>query len=82
MNATRLAKLSGNVVSFDVPEKLRPCQEFAADAMVSLYAAELRIISLRRALAEMRQTLELTQLDIADYQAAIVELDRIIAEHA
>ncbi len=80
MKAKRQAKIKGEIISFDVPNKLSTCQQYAASAMVALYAAELHIDTLRAQITALRDRLTALQSDVADYQQTITELDAMLQQ--
>lgn len=80
MNATRLAKLSGNTISFDVPDKLHKCQTYAVNAMFALYCAEIHIAQLHTQITALRDKLAAMQSDVADYQETINSLDAMLQQ--
>ena len=80
VKATRLAKISGNTISFDVPDKLTKCQNYAVEAMFALYCAEIHIAQLRAQITALRDKLAAMQSDVADYQETINSLDAMLQE--
>jgi hypothetical protein len=80
MNANRLAKLSGNTISFDVPDKLSKCQTYAVNAMFRLYCAEIHIAQLHTQITALRDKLAAMQSDVADYQETINSLDAMLQQ--
>ena len=78
MTAKRQVKIKGEIISFDVPNKLATCQQYAANAMFALYAAELHIDTLRAQITALRDRLAALQSDVADYQQTITELDSML----
>lgn len=80
VKATRLAKISGNTISFDVPDKLTKCQNYAVEAMFALYCAEIHIAQLHTQITALREKLAAMQSDVADYQETINSLDAMLEE--
>lgn len=80
MKAARYAKISGEMLHFDVPDKLKPAQELAFNALYALYCAEVTINRLTIQLQQLRAALQTKTAEETDYQQTITELDAMIEQ--